>query len=270
MQQHLFLIGYGYTAKHIAALALKHGFKVSATSRQITTPKKTEEGVTLHPFNGAVPKGVTAVLSTVPPSKHLGTQTPSIKDPVLAMYSGSWPKNIWLGYLSSTGVYGDTQGQSVTEESPLLATSTRGLARIQAEKAWLNLSIPVHIFRLAGIYGPGRNMLERLKKGNVTTLEHSNRPVNRIHVLDIAHAVLKSIATPQTKTTVYNLADDMPTPTAKVIAYSAELLNIPLPAPTNKTSHLHDGSRVVCNTFIKENLDFSLRYPTYKEGLKGC
>ena len=256
--KHLLIFGAGYVAKHVADIAAADGWQVSISSR--TPEEHSHKHITFFKFGDDLPPHVTAVLSTVPPRDG--------QDPVLAAYSGQLPEAGWVGYLSSTGVYGDTGGEPVTEESPLGGASPRAQARMCAEKAWRALEIPVHVFRLSGIYGPGRNMLERVKDGRVRNLEQSDRPVNRIHVADIAQAVMKSIRAPKNKTTVYNLADDLPAPTKDVITYAAKLLGKPTPMAAEKgASHLMDGSRVVQNDKAKKELGLKLTYPTFRDGL---
>ena len=262
--KHLLIFGAGYVAHHVANVALEAGWSVSMSSR--TPAEKAHPKITYFRFGDDLPPHVGAVLSTVPPQDG--------QDPVLAAYHEQLPQEAqWLGYISSTGVYGDTQGAPVTEESALLGTSQRAQARIATEHAWLSLDKPVHVFRLAGIYGPERNMLERLRQGRVQNLELSERPVNRIHAEDIARAVLASLekATINSDTLdniIYNLADDLPAPTKDVLTYAAKLLDQPTPPPAEKkNSHLMDGSRIVDNKKIKSDLNLTLKYPSYREGL---
>lgn len=257
--KHLLVFGAGYTAHHVAEAAINNGWSVSISSR--TPEEHSHDHISYFRFGDDLPPHVGAVLSTVPPRDG--------QDPVLAAYHDQLPTDAaWVGYFSSTGVYGDTQGEPVTEESPLLGASPRAQARIAAEKAWQNLNMPVHIFRLSGIYGPGRNMLERLKDGRVQNLEQSDRPVNRIHAADIAQAVMLSLENPAGGATIYNLADDLPAPTRDVITYAAKLLGKPTPKPADKgASHLMDGSRVVVNEKAKKELGLALRFPTFRDGL---
>ena len=262
--KHLLIFGAGYVAHHVANVALEAGWSVSMSSR--TPAEKAHPKITYFRFGDDLPPHVGAVLSTVPPRDG--------QDPVLAAYHEQLPSKAgWFGYISSTGVYGDTLGAPVTEESPLLGTSQRAQARIAAEHAWLSVGKPVHVFRLAGIYGQGRNMLERLSQGRIQNLELSERPVNRIHAEDIARAVMASMTNTHTSSDdadniIYNLADDLPAPTKDVLTYAAKLLDHPTPPPAqNKNSHLMDGSRIVVNTKVKNELNLTLKYPSYREGL---
>ena len=268
LPKHLLIFGAGYVAHHVAEQALGEGWSISISS--CTPQTHQHDKITYFKFGDDLPPHVDAVLSTVPPRDG--------QDPVLATYHQQLPEEAsWFGYLSSTGVYGDAQGEPVTEKSPLLGASPRAQARIAAEAAWQTLEQPVHIFRLSGIYGPKRNMLERLKEGRIYSLEHSDRPVNRIHVKDIAQTVLASLdktnderARHEQAPFIYNLADDLPAPTKDVITYAAKLLDMPTPPPNESTtSHLHDGSRIVVNKKIKQVFGITLFYPTFREGLDG-
>lgn len=262
--KHLVIFGAGYVAHHVAEAALAAGWSVSISSRTPSNSSKENGGhkkISYFKFGADLPPHPGALLSTVPPRDG--------QDPVLAAYHSQLPQAAeWIGYLSSTGVYGDADGEPVTEQSPLNGASPRAQARISAEKAWQSLENPVHIFRLSGIYGPGRNMLERVKEDRIDNLEQSDRPVNRIHVADIAQAIMRSINAPQKETTIYNLADDLPAPTKDVITYAAKLLGKPTPQPAEKgTSHLMDGSRVVVNDKAKKELGLKLTYPSFRDGL---
>ncbi|MBI1362949.1 MAG: SDR family NAD(P)-dependent oxidoreductase [Proteobacteria bacterium] len=259
-QSSLLIFGAGYTARFLAQAAHQHGMTVTVTTREGAKHAVIQSwGAAPLPFGAPLPVGITHVVVTNPPLAD-GT------DPVLAAYKGQMNSLAWMGYLSSTGVYGDHQGATVTEDSPLRAAEPRSLARKMAEEAWQASGLPVEIFRLSGIYGPGRNMLERLKSGRTGALEQSDRPVNRIHVADIVQTVFAAMARAHPGA-VYNLADDDPAPTRAVMAYAAALLGVPVPTATNGASHLVDGSRIVDNTHIKKHLNIRLNYPSYKEGL---
>lgn len=257
-KKHLLIFGNGYVASFLADAAAALGFTVTISSR---TPQSSAHptNIALHQFGTPLPEGLTHLVSTVPPQDGA--------DPVLAAYP-TFPKSVeFVGYLSSTGVYGDYDGQEVTEQSPLKAKADRSVARMQAEKQWHNLTPPAHIFRLSGIYGPGRNMLERVKAGKIDSLEKSERPVNRIHVDDICQIVLEAISKPSNVTEIYNVADDVAAPTYQVVEYAAKLLGAELAGDDTQKSHLNDGSRVVNCDKAKKQLGISWRYPTYKAGL---
>jgi nucleoside-diphosphate-sugar epimerase len=255
----LVIFGAGYTGGFLAQACAPH-VPVFVTTRDNAKNALIQGwGASLLPFGAPLPPHVSHAVVTNPPLAD-GT------DPTLTAYGDALKKCTWVGYLSSTGVYGDHNGGTVTETSPLLAAEARSLARKQAEAAWLAAEAPVEVFRLSGIYGPGRNMLERLKNGAIGGLEQSDRPVNRIHVADIVQVLLAAMAKPRPKV-IYNLADDLPAPTAEVIAHAAHLLGVPVPATGSGASHLMDGSRKVDNTKIKRELGVILRYPTYRDGL---
>lgn len=258
-EKHLLIFGNGYVAGFLADAAAALGFTVTISTRSPNNDNTRSSHISLHQFGDPLPQGVTHVVSTAPP--HEG------EDPILAVYPTFPPRVEFVGYLSSTGVYGDYEGQDVTEQSPLKANAPRSLARIAAEKQWRGLSRIVHVFRLSGIYGPRRNMLERVRKGKTDGLEKSERPVNRIHVDDICQIVLEAMSKPSKTTEIYNLADDLAAPTYKVLEYAAQKLGVKLDGNDTQKSHLSDGSRVVNCQKAKKQLGISLKHPTYKEGL---
>lgn len=256
--QHIILAGYGYVSAQIAPILASHGLQVDIITRQTVASYPYGK---VHTFGDDLP-AADGILFTAPPQDG--------DDPYLHQYGAAAFKNYpWLGYLSSTGVYGDTHGSPVSEDSPLLATSERGKNRIQAETAWISARLNLHIFRLGGIYGPGRNMLKRVREGQTSNLEQSDRPVNRIHVADIAQTVWHSLNKPNPMS-IYNVVDDLPAPTRHVIDYAKKLLRKPVAQTGDKhtKSHLHDGSRVVLNDKIKKELGVNLIYPDFKHGLE--
>ena len=180
----------------------------------------------------------------------------------------------WVGYLSTIGVYGDRQGRWVDETSELLATTDRGRARIMAEADWLALGLPVHVFRLAGIYGPGRGPFSKIRRGSARRIIKPGQVFSRIHVEDIAAVVLASIGTPNPGA-IYNVCDDEPAPPQDVIGHAAELLGMPLPAavPFDKAEmspmarSFYADSKRVRNDRIKDELGVALLYPDYRSGL---
>jgi nucleoside-diphosphate-sugar epimerase len=180
----------------------------------------------------------------------------------------------WAGYLSTTGVYGDARGEWVDETSPLMPMTARGRRRLAAETAWRSLGLPLHIFRLAGIYGPGRNQLVALIDGTAKRIVREGQVFSRIHVEDIAGVLEASMARPNPGQ-AYNVCDDEPAPPQDVVAFAAGLLDIPAPpeiafedaklSPMAKSFYAE--SKRVANRRIKEELDYRLIYPTYREGL---
>ncbi len=184
----------------------------------------------------------------------------------------------WLGYLSTTGVYGDHQGGWVGESTPLAPSTRRGRWRMEAEAAWQALAaetgLPLHIFRLAGIYGPGRGPFEKVRQGTARRIIKPGQVFSRIHVEDIAQVLEASIARPNPGA-AYNLCDDDPAPPEDVIAHAAELLGLPVPPAipfdeaemTPMARSFYAESKRVRNDRIKKELGVDLLYPDYRSGL---
>ena len=273
---HLFCFGYGYSAKCLAPHLIKRGWVVSATSRSIT--EHPFDGVTVVDFdkiNKDTLKHVTHILVSVPPNSH--------GDPVLLKHTrliNDLPNLHWVGYLSTTGVYGNTDGALVNECSPLNPTNERSKLRLLAEKSWLGLSnsygLPVHLFRLAGIYGSGRNTLKRVMAGRAQRIELPGQKFSRVHVEDMARVLIASM-TNREPGEVYNVCDDEPASQSDVVEYSCKILGIKPPALISfeeakkkmspMTLSFWKDNRRVDNTKIKNNLGVSLLYPTYRAGL---
>ena len=184
----------------------------------------------------------------------------------------------WLGYLSTTGVYGDRGGGWVDETSRLQPTGDRGRRRVAAEQGWLDLwnrrGVPVHIFRLAAIYGPGRSAFDALRAGTARRICKPGQVFSRIHVEDLANVLIASMERPRPGA-VYNVCDDDPAPPAAVVGYAAELLGIePPPLVPIEAAGLspmarsfYDDNKRVANGLIKTELGVTLRYPDYRAGL---
>ncbi len=197
-------------------------------------------------------------------------------DPVLALLPMLRRLKLrWAGYLSSTGVYGDTGGGWVDESSPCRPDSERGRRRLEAERAWLASGLPVEIFRLSGIYGPGRNALLDVKAGLAKRIFKENQFFSRIHVGDIARVLLASIEHPSPGE-IWNVADDLPAPAHEVVAYASTLLGRdPPPLIALEEAGLspmarsfYDSSRRTSNRKIREKLGVTLVYPDYHTGLE--
>jgi nucleoside-diphosphate-sugar epimerase len=203
-------------------------------------------------------------------------------DPVLTALenelAGSAPRLQWVGYLSTTGVYGDHGGGWVDETTPLSPSTRRGEMRETAEAAWRDLAersdIPLHIFRLAGIYGPGRGPFAKVRAGTARRIVKPNQVFSRIHVDDIAQVLASSISRPNPGA-VYNVCDDDPAPPEDVIAHAAGLLGVPVPKAehfataemTPMARSFYAENKRVKNDRIKNELGIRLRYQTYREGL---
>ncbi len=191
------------------------------------------------------------------------------------------PKLQWIGYLSTIAVYGDRQGDWVDESAPLAPESSRGLARIKAEEAWINLArekgVPLDIFRLAGIYGPGRSPLDKIREGKAQRIVKPGQVFNRIHVHDIAQAVVAAIHQDrhQPETRIFNVTDDEPAPPQDVVLYASELIQAPPPPEiafelaelSPMARSFYEDNKRVRNEKLKRELGVTLRYPTYREGL---
>lgn len=181
----------------------------------------------------------------------------------------------WVGYLSTTGVYGDHQGGWVDEATPLTPASARGRQRVLAEGQWQATGLPVHIFRLAGIYGPGRGPFEKVRDGTARRIIKPNQVFGRIHVDDIVQVLMASIRHPNPGA-AYNVCDDNPCPPEEVLSYAAHLLGLPDPpeAPfdqadmTPMARSFYGESKRARNGRIKTELGVQLRYPDYPAGLQ--
>ncbi len=267
----LLSFGHGYTARALTRRLLARGWRVIGTSR-------TDEGRDAIAATGA--EGVVwpgpDIDAALAASTHLLSSVPPDEagDPVLAALPdiGTRPWR-WAGYLSTTGVYGDHGGAWVDETTPPSPASARGRARLAAETAWQASGAPSHVFRLAGIYGPGRGPFEKVRMGTARRILKPGQVFSRIHVEDIATVLEASIAAPAPGA-IYNVCDDDPAPPEDVLAFAAELLGLPPPpAVPFDDAELSPMAR----SFYAENkrvrndrihaLGVRLRYPTYREGL---
>lgn len=271
MEKTLLCLGFGYTAQALAPHLLARGWRVTGTSRE--GGESPVAGVDLLRWPGdALPlEGVTHILSSIAPAET--------GDPVLAALRqdiAAAPDLQWLGYLSTTAVYGDHGGGWVDEKTPLTPSSPRGAWRQKAEAEWQALpGLPLHIFRLAGIYGPGRGPFAKLMAGKARRIVKPGQVFSRIHVEDIARVLMASIARPRPGA-VYNVCDDDPAPPQDVLGHAAELLGLPVPAEvpfeeagmTPMARSFYGENKRVSNARIKEELGAELLYPTYREGLR--
>jgi nucleoside-diphosphate-sugar epimerase len=277
---HLLCFGLGYTALALGRRLVASGWVVTGTCRS------TERRASLcasgfsailfdrnRPVDATALNGVTHLLVSVPPD--------AAGDPVLALHGGDIARLAglsWLGYLSTTGVYGDRGGGWVDETAELLPTGERGRRRAAAEQGWLGLrhdrGVPVHIFRLAAIYGPGRSAFDALRAGTAKRIDKPGQVFSRIHVEDLASVLIASMGRPRPGA-VYNVCDDDPAPPAAVVAHAAELLGIkPPPLVPVEAARLspmarsfYDDNKRVANRLIKTELGVSLRYPDFRAGL---
>lgn len=279
MSKTLLSLGHGYSARALSRRLIADGWTVIGTTR---SPEKAvaiaAEGVEplIWPGMPLAPAldRASHVLSSIGPGED--------GDPVVAALSddlaAAAPHLEWVGYLSTTAVYGDHEGDWVDENTPLAPASRRGALRVQAEGEWQALAarsgLPLHIFRLAGIYGPGRGPFAKLRDGSARRIVKPGQVFSRIHVDDIAQALTASMNRP-VPGAIYNLCDDEPAPPQDVIGYAADLLGIPRPPEVSfdeadlspMARSFYGESKRVRNDRIKRDLGLRLIHPTYREGL---
>lgn len=281
----LFCFGYGYAASFLAERLKPFGWKIAGTT---TDPDKKsylkKSGVEAVLFDhdhfigdpATAFADVTHVLFSIPPNAD--------GDPVFKAHGDDLAemKNLeWAGYLSTTAVYGNHDGGWVDETTPSAPSSRRGSLRAKAEQQWLGLHLscgfPVHIFRLAGIYGPGRSAIDSVRTGTAKRIDKKGHVFNRIHVEDIAQTLIASMNSSKAGS-IYNLADDEPSPSHEVISFACNLVGLSPPplqpfegtemAPIVR-SFYKDNKRVR-NDKIKSELGINLLYPDYRAGLQAC
>ncbi|GJL96815.1 MAG: NAD(P)-dependent oxidoreductase [Hyphobacterium sp.] len=269
------LLGCGYVAKATAPLLAAQEFQVTGTTR---SPEKAAEldAAGLHPL---VNPDVRALKDAMAAASHILVSAPpgETGDPFLELFDHrtSLPNLDWLGYLSTTGIYGDARGEWVDEFTPPNPADERSRRRLVAEQDWCALSDKTRIFRLAGIYGPGRSALERVRDGSARRIIKPGQVFSRIHVDDIATALMASISRPDVAGP-FNLADDLPAPQADVVAFAAELLRVePPPLEDFETAEMsamlrsfYAVSRRVSSETTRKRLGWTPTYPTYRDGLR--
>ncbi|MBM3468300.1 MAG: SDR family oxidoreductase [Alphaproteobacteria bacterium] len=278
---HLFIFGLGYVGQHLGLRMLSKGWHVSGTTRsQELAQALCKQGFNAIVWDGhsTLPKTLfkkdAHILITIPPNED--------GDIVLKSFDFFKMEAKWIGYLSATSVYGDYGGEWVTEDSLLKPNSSRGFQRVLAEMQWLSLKdimsdFPIHIFRLSGIYGPGRSVLENIKLGTAQRIDKLGHVFSRIHIEDIVSILTKSLSTP-TAGEIYNLADDEPSSSADVVAFGCQILGVESPPLIpfeaakipSAMKEFYDEHKRVANGKIKKLLGSGLIYPTYREGLKHC
>ena len=271
----LLSLGHGYSARALATRLVPAGWRIHGTTRSAEKADALRrEGIIPHVFPGdlsdALAEATHLLVSAGPDAEG---------DPMLRVLreqiTDIAPRLVWAGYLSTTGVYGDHGGGWVDETTPLTPSTRRGQWRVQAEADWQSIpGLPLHIFRLAGIYGPGRGPFAKVRAGTARRIIKPGQVFSRIHVDDIAQTLAASIARPDPGA-IYNLCDDDPAPPQDVIAHAADLLGLPLPEEeafetadmTPMARSFYAESKRVRNDRIKRELDVTLKYPTYREGL---
>lgn len=271
---HLLSFGHGYSAQALSPLLLRKGWSITGTSRA----EQHQDGVTSVIWPDAdltehLSKA-THLLISIGPNEEGDPVLNALKAQISAVASNLE----WVGYLSTTGVYGDHQGGWVDETTALRPSTKRGKYRVAAEAEWQELAkesgLPLHIFRLAGIYGPGRGPFSKVRNGTARRIIKENQVFSRIHVDDIAQVLLASIQQPNAGA-IYNLCDDNAAPPEDVIGHAARLLGMDLPpAEPFETANMtpmarsfYAESKRVRNDRIKEELGVKLLYPDYQTGL---
>ena len=279
MGKTLFSFGHGFSARALTRLLIPQGWRVIGTTRSADKAESLRaSGVEPVLFPGDLPpeslSEATHLLISAGPDAE--------GDPVLRALRPEIeklaPRLEWAGYLSTTGVYGDHQGDWVDESTPLTPSTRRGKWRVAAESEWQSIpGLPLHIFRLAGIYGPGRGPFAKVRKGTARRVIKEGQVFSRIHVDDIAQVLAASIAQPNPGA-IYNLCDDDPAPPQDVIAHAAELLGLPLPPAvdyetaemTPMARSFYAESKRVRNDGINDELGVELLHPDYRTGLQAC
>ena len=280
MAGRLLCLGFGYTARALARRLSCDGWRIAGTARSGDGAQTLRSGGveavawTDGVLDPAAFDGADAVLISTPPDNACPAFAAAAD--ALAAHAGAIS---WIGYLSSNGVYGDHGGAWVDEDSELRPSTERGRARVAAEAQWaahgVEWALPVVIFRLPGIYGPGRSALDAVRAGRGRRICKEGQVFNRMHVDDIAAALAASIAKPEAGD-LFNLADDLPAPPQDVIEYSCKLLGVP-PSPlvpfdkadlSDLGRSFYAENKRIRNDRMKEALGARPLYPTYREGLE--
>lgn len=277
MTKVLLAMGLGYSAAALSRRLLAQGWRVVGTTRSPEKAARLQaQGIEPlmwpgTPLDGALAEATHILLSIAPDAAG---------DPVIAAEADALraARPEWVGYLSTTGVYGDHDGGWVDETTPLTPGTARGRQRVLAEAQWQALAAergwPLHIFRLAGIYGPGRGPFRKVKDGTAQRIVKPGQFFSRIHVEDIGQVLDASIHRPDPGA-VYNVCDDDPSPPQDVLAHAAELLGLPIPPEvdidkadmTPMARSFYAESKRVRNDRMKRDLGIKLLYPTYRDGL---
>lgn len=277
MTRRLVVLGHGYSAGFLTRRLVPEGWTVTGTTRDDPTRVQAAGATPLRwpgeedAVRAALARADAILVSAGPDAG----ECPALRDFGAAIAAS--PAG-WLGYLSTTGVYGDRQGDWVDEDSPLAPSTRRGRDRVAAEAGWQALAsargLPLHIFRLAGIYGPGRGPFEKVRNGTARRIVKPGQVFSRIHAEDIAQVLAASIARPDPGA-IYNLCDDDPAPPEDVLEHAAHLLGLPPPpaedfataAMTPMARSFYAESKRVSNARIKRELGIRLIHPDYRSGL---
>jgi nucleoside-diphosphate-sugar epimerase len=273
----LLSFGHGYSARALSRILLAQDWRVIGTTRnEDKAVGLMNDGIEPRIWPGAdmapALNGATHLLISAAPDDAGDPVLAALHDEIAAR-AGQFE---WVGYLSTTGVYGDHGGDWVDETTPLTPSTKRGIARVQAESAWAAIpDLPLHIFRLAGIYGPGRGPFAKVRAGTARRIIKADQVFSRTHVADIARVLAASIRNPNPGA-VYNVCDNDPAAPQDVIGYAADLLGLPLlPAEDFEKAEMspmarsfYAESKKVRNDRITNELGVELLYPNYRSGLK--
>ncbi|WP_170606614.1 SDR family oxidoreductase [Ruegeria arenilitoris] len=271
----LFSFGHGYSARALSLRLAPQGWRIIGTSRDAEHLDAIRaSGAEPLIWPGQVPDfdGVTHLLVSTAPTADGDPVLAELREEIVARAA----QFRWVGYLSTTAVYGDHNGEWVDEATPITPTAERGRWRARAERQWTEIeNLPLHIFRLAGIYGPGRGPFSKLRRGGLRRIIKPGQVFSRIHVDDIAQVLAASMARPNPGA-IYNVCDDEPVPPQDVIAYAAELQGLPLPPAvsfdqadlTPMARSFYSENKRVRNERIKNELGVTLLYPNYRVGLE--
>lgn len=278
MPKHLVVFGLGYTGAEIARAAAARGLAVTVVTRRPGAAPESlaASGIALAPFDAPPLAGATHLVTTAPPGERGDPVLAAHRDAIVAAHPS------WIGYLSTTGVYGDRGGDWVDELSEPRPSQPRSLRRREAEQAWEETAAAagaaLDLIRLGGIYGPGRSPLDELRAGTARRVVKPGQIFSRIHVADIADLVLAAIARPPASPVrVLHGVDDMPAPPDEVVAEAARLLGLPPPpaiafeAAKGTMSPMAlsfwSENRKVANTLTRAATGWRPRHPSWREGL---
>ena len=281
--RHLLCVGMGYSARALARRLGTLDWRITGSATSAAGCDRVRwQGRDAVLFDGAKPSGDLAAAIATATHVVVSAAPGAEGDPLLrhhALTLAAAPNLVWIGYLSTVGVYGDHHGQWVDEETELKPVSQRSRQRVAAEAAWFEFAARakkhLQIFRLAGIYGPGRSAIDNLRDGSARRIIKSNQVFNRIHVEDIANVLDAAIHAPQPKHVIFNVTDDEPAPPQDVVEYAAKLLGMSVPpdipfeqAPLSPMGlSFYGENKRVSNARIKTDLGVTLLYPTYRDGM---
>ena len=273
----LLIFGHGYTASALVDHLGTEDWEIFGTTRNVDTADLLKEN-NITPLMWSDDTSIKSIIKRSNCILHSIAPT-EVEDPVYEKFAEdiiARSMNLsWFGYLSTTSVYGNHDGQWVDEKTPVNPSSNRGLLRVNAENTWARINnLPLHIFRLAGIYGEGRSPLDKIRSGKAQLISKPGQFFSRIHVEDIAQVLKASIELPN-RGSIYNVCDDMPAAPDEVLAYAAKLLNYPEPPRINfeeaelspMAKSFYSDNKRVNNDLIKNEFRLTLKFPNFKAGL---